>query len=102
MFEKKSKETQEIEKLKELVQLQDREIKDIKLECAQQFKTIRDLCVLKQYNDFDVREQKLKKVYEIATGNFAALFNDLVGFEEDEHKKENKIIELPNTRKSKQ
>lgn len=91
---KHSKEGQEIRRLEELVTLREREIKEIKSECAEQFKRIKDLCFINEYND---KYLKLKKIHEIASDNFSALVKDLVISEE---KEQAKIIELPTTRKS--
>ena len=41
---KHTEEAQEIKRLKRLVDLRDKEIIDIKRECADQFKKIKDLC----------------------------------------------------------
>lgn len=94
---KHSKEALEIKRLEELVELRDKEIKDIKVYCADQFKKIRDLCFINEYGD---RNMKLRKIHEIASDNFSQLVTDIVINETDEDKKA-KIIELPNTRKSK-
>lgn len=94
MLGKHSQEGQEIRKLKEENALKDREIKEIKTEYAEQFKKIKDLCYINEYND---KYLKLRKIYEIASDNFSALVKDLVISEEDEQAK---IIELPTTRKS--
>ncbi len=86
---KHSKEAIEIKKLEDKVKCKDREIKDIKLECAEQFKKIKDLCFSNTYNEkFD----KLKKIYEIASENFSVLVKDLIIAE---NSKSNKKIELP-------
>lgn len=86
---KHSKEAIEIKKLEDKVKRKDREIKDIKLECAEQFKKIKDLCFSNTYNEkFD----KLKKIYEIANENFSVLLKDLIIAE---NSKSNKKIELP-------
>lgn len=94
---KHSKEALEIKRLEELVELRDKEIKDIKVYCADQFKMIKDLCFINEYGD---RNMKLRKIHEIASDNFSQLVRDMVIDETDEDKKA-KIIELPNTRKSK-
>jgi len=94
---KHSKEALEIKRLEELVELRDKEIKDIKVYCADQFKKIKDLCFINEYGD---RNMKLRKIHEIASDNFSQLVTDIVINETDEDQKA-KIIELPNTRKSK-
>jgi hypothetical protein len=96
---KHSQELLEIKKLKELVELRNKEIKDIKVECATQFEKIKNLCFINDYND---KYLKLRKIHEIASDNFSALVKDIVISETDEEtpKGNAKIIELPNTRKS--
>ena len=94
---KHSKEALEIKRLEELVELRDKEIKDIKVYCAEQFKMIKDLCFINEYGD---RNMKLRKIHEIASDNFSQLVTDMVIDETDEAQKA-KIIELPTTRKSK-
>lgn len=93
---KHSKEALELKRLQELVERKDKEIKDIKIECADQFKKIKDLCFINEYND---RNLKLRKIHEIASDNFSALVRDIFINETDEDERA-KIIELPNTRKS--
>lgn len=92
---KHSSEALEIKKLQELIKRKDKEIKDIKTECAEQFKMIKDLCFINNYNDKNI---KLRKIHEIASGNFSALLKDIIINETDE---DTKIIELPNTDQSK-
>lgn len=92
---KHSSETLEIKKLQELIKRKDKEIKDIKTECAEQFKMIKDLCFINNYNDKNI---KLRKIHEIASDNFSALLKDIIINETD---KDTKIIELPNTDQSK-
>lgn len=94
---KHSKEALEIKRLEELVELRNKEIKDIKVYCADQFKKIKDLCFINEYGD---RNMKLRKIHEIASDNFSQLVRDIAIDETDEDQKA-KIIELPNTRKSK-
>ena len=91
---KHSEEAIKIKNLEDIVKRKDREIKDIKVECAEQFKKIRDLCFSNTYNE---RFDKLKKIYEIASENFSILVKDLIISNSD---KSSKIIELP-TRKVK-
>lgn len=90
---KHSNEALEIKRLQELI---DRKDKEIKTECADQFKKIKDLCFINEYND---RNSKLRKIHEIASDNFSALVRDIFINETDEDEIA-KIIELPNTRKS--
>ncbi len=91
---KHSEEAIKIRNLEDIVKRKDREIKDIKVEYAEQFKKIRDLCFSNTYNE---RFDKLKKINEIANENFLALINDLII---TDNSKPGKIIELP-TRKVK-
>ena len=91
---KHSEEAIKIKNLEDIVKRKDREIKDIKVECAEQFKKIRDLCFSNTYNE---RFDKLKKIYEIASENFSILVKDLII---SNSYKSSKIIELP-TRKVK-
>ena len=96
MMGKHSQEALDIKKLQELIYRKDQEIKDIKTECANQFKKIKELCFINEYNDKNV---KLRKIYKIASDNFSALVKDMLINDTDEDEKA-KIIELPNTRKS--
>ena len=91
---KHSEEAIKIKELEDVIKRKDKEIKDIKTECAEQFKKIRDLCFSNTYNE---RFNKLKKIYEIADDNFSALLKDLII---SDNSKSEKIIELP-TRKVK-
>ena len=97
---KHSKEAIEIKSLKEIIERKDKEIKDIKTECAEQFKRIKDLCFINDYGDKYV---KLRKIHEIASDNFSALVKDIIIAEQPEQQEQQemaKIIELPTTRKS--
>lgn len=71
---KHSREAVENKKLQEIIARRDKEIKDIKTECAEQFKMIKDLCFINEYNNKNI---KLKKIYEIASDNFSALVKDI-------------------------
>ena len=93
---KHTAEAQKIKKLEETIDLKNREIKDIKTECAEQFKMIKELCFCNSYSG---KLDKLSKIYEIASDNFSALITDI--FIDDGIEKEQKIIELPNTNQSK-
>lgn len=95
---KHTEEAQQIRERNETIKLKDKEIKDIKIECAEQFKRIKDLCFSNEYGGFNDERAKLRKIYEIASDNFAIILNDLLIDEEEQRKA--KIIELPNTRKS--
>ena len=48
---KHSREAVENKKLQEIIARRDKEIKDIKTECAEQFKMIKDLCFINEYNN---------------------------------------------------
>lgn len=93
---KHTSEAIKINQLEETIKLKDKEIKDIKTECAEQFKKIKDICFC---NDYNGKLDKLRKIHEIASDNFSALILDIVIYDDAEEKA--KIIELPNTRKSK-
>lgn len=88
----------EIEQLNKTIKLKDREIEDVKTECAGQFKQIRDLCFCNEYDDKLDKRKKLSKINEIASDNFSALINDLAINKISDKKA--KIIELPNTDQS--
>lgn len=90
-------EKQKITELEKTVRLKDREIKDIKIECAEQFKTIKELCTC---NDYNGRLNRIEKICEVASDNFTALVRDLLIENEEEKETKSKIIELPSTRKS--
>ena len=91
IFGKHTEEGQAIQKLQNTIKLKEKEIKDIKVECAEQFKNIKDLCFINDYGD---KYLSLKKIHEIASDNFSALVKDLAI---DEQKENAKIIELPTT-----
>lgn len=91
---KHTKEAVYIKQLEETIRLKDREIDEIKTECADQFKKIKDLCHSNSYGNINIL---LRKIEEIADDNFITLVKDLF-IENDE---EGKIIELPKTRQSK-
>ena len=84
---KRPKEGQTIRELEEIIRLRDREIHDIKTECAEQFRIIRDYCTC---NDYNGQLDRINKIHEVADNNFMALLKDLVDEEERA-----KIIELP-------
>lgn len=84
----------EIEQLKQTIKLRDREIEDVKTECAGQFKKIGDLCFC---NDYDGKLNKLRTINEIAQDNFSALVKDMAI---DRTSRRAKIIELPMTAQS--
>lgn len=93
---KHTEEAQEIKRLKRLIDLRDKEIIDIKRECADQFKKIKDLCFSNEYGGLNDKNAKLRKIYEIAADNFSALVKDLIISNTEETPK---IIELPTNRK---
>lgn len=67
----------EIEQLNETIKLKNRQIEDIQMECAGQFKQIRDLCFCNSYNDKLDTRKRFVKIEEIARDNFSALVKDL-------------------------
>ena len=91
IFGKHTEVGQAIQNLQNTIKLKEKEIKDIKVGCAEQFKNIKDLCFINDYGD---KYLSLKKIYEIASDNFSALVKDLAI---DEQKENAKIIELPTT-----
>lgn len=93
---KHTEEAQEIKRLKRLVDLRDKEIIDIKRECADQFKKIKDLCFSNEYGGLNDKNAKLRKIHEIAADNFSVIIQDLVISDERDIAK---IIELPTNRK---
>lgn len=74
IFGKHTEEGQAMQNLQNTIKLKEKEIKDIKVECAEQFKNIKDLCFINDYGD---KYLSLKKIYEIASDNFSALIKDL-------------------------
>jgi len=92
---KHTNEAQIIKELEKIIKLRNQEIKDIKVECAEQFRIIRDYCTC---NDYDKKLDRIKTIYEVADNNFMALIKDLVIEEEMTNAK---IIELPNRKISK-
>ena len=88
IFGKHTEVGQAIQNLQNTIKLKE---KEIKVECAEQFKNIKDLCFINDYGD---KYLSLKKIYEIASDNFSALVKDLAI---DEQKENAKIIELPTT-----
>lgn len=96
MLGKHSEEGQTIKRLQETIDLKEKEITDIKRECADQFKKIRDLCFANEYGGKNDKNAKLRKIHEIAADNFSALVKDLIISNTEETPK---IIELPTNRK---
>lgn len=88
----------EIEELNKTIKLKDREIEDVKLECAKEFKQIADLCFCNEYDGKLDKSKKLSKISEIASDNCSILMNDLEI--ENSLVKNVKIIELSRTCKS--
>lgn len=83
---------QYIAQLEDTVRRKDREIYEVKQECANAFKEIYELS---KGNSFDNDRAIKNKMGEIAKDNFNLLLDDLIDYDH-----ENKIIELP-TRKVK-
>lgn len=84
-----------IKQLEETIRLKDKEIEDIKMECAEQFKQIRTIASNNSLGNVDI---KIRKIIEIASDNFIALLKDM--YIENDHEEESKIIELPITDES--
>lgn len=80
--------------LNQTIELKDREIEDIKTECASQFELIRDLCFC---NDCEGKWDRLNRINEIAEDNFSALVKDLAI---DKLSDKAQIIELSTARQS--
>ena len=91
IFGKHTEEGQAIQKLQNTIKLKEKEIKDIKVECAEQFKNIKDLCFINDYGD---KYLSLKKIHEIASDNFSALVKDLAIDEQKENAKQNYVSSL--------
>lgn len=83
---------QKIEQLENIIKRKDREIYEVKQECANEFKQIFELSKI---NDYGNIRKIMNRMGEIAKDNFNLLLNDLIDYEHD-----SKIIELP-TRQSK-
>lgn len=80
-----------IRQLEETIRLKERELFDVKRECAEQFKNI---ATMLDNNDLGNKDIKIKRMAEIAKDNFNLLLDDLLEYEDK------KIIELPNTDQS--
>lgn len=85
---------QQIAKLEDTIRRKDREIYEVKEECANAFKQIYDLSKINGYGETRII---MNKMGEIAKDNFNLLLDDLIDYKYDQN---NKIIELP-TRQSK-
>lgn len=85
---------QEIAKLEDTIRRKDREIYDVKQECASAFKQIHELS---ESNSYGETRTIINKMGEIARDNFNILLNDLIDYK---YERNNKIIELPNTDQS--
>lgn len=81
--------------LEDIIKRKDREIKDIKTECASEFKRISDLCFCNSYNGELDERKKLSVIEKIAIDNYSALVTGLV-IDKDMPQKA-KIIELTTT-----
>lgn len=84
---KHTSEAIKIRELEETIRLKDKAIIDIQKYCAEQFRAIKELCFINEYND---RNAKIRKIHEIATDNLEQLVKDITISEEKA-----KIIELP-------
>lgn len=87
-----------IEELENTIEYKDREIRDIKNGCIEEFKKIKDLCFCNDYNGQYDDKKKLQKIFEIATDNYSILMKDIAI--EDGIYGKTKIIELPKTDQS--
>ena len=85
---------QKIAQLEDVIKRKDREIYEVKQECANAFKQIYELS---KGNSFDNDRAIKNKMGEIAKDNFNILLDDLVDYKYEQN---NKIIELL-TRQSK-
>ncbi len=83
---------QKIEQLENIIKRKDREIYEVKQECADAFKQIFELSKI---NDYGNIRKIMNRMGEIAKDNFNLLLDDLIDYDHG-----NKIIELP-TRKVK-
>lgn len=90
---KHTEETLKIKQLEETIKAKDKEIKDVKYSVAEILLQIRNLNESNDYNDPSVRKRKIS---EICTNTRYQLLIDEI----DEFYEKQKIIELPNTRKS--
>ena len=78
MFGKHTCEDYTNRQLSKIIKGRDREIEEIKTECANEFKKIADLCFCNEYGDKLDKFKKLSNIHEIARSNFSALAIDLV------------------------
>ena len=85
---------QKIAQLEDVIKRKDREIYEVKQECANAFKQIYELS---KGNSFDNDRAIKNKMGEIAKDNFNILLDDLIDYKYEQN---NKIIELL-TRQSK-
>lgn len=81
---------QKIEQLEDIIKRKDREIYEVKQECANTFKQIYDLSKI---NDYGQARRIMDKMGEIAKDNFNLLLDDLIDYDH-----ENKTIELPTSK----
>lgn len=80
---------QKVSKLEDTIRRKDREIYEVKQECASAFKEIYELS---KGNSFDNDRAIKNKMGEIAKDNFNILLDDLIDYKYEQN---NKIIELP-------
>lgn len=80
---------QKIAQLEDVIKRKDREIYEVKQECANAFKQIYELS---KGNSFDNDRAIKNKMGEMAKDNFNLLLDDLIDYK---YEQSNKIIELP-------
>lgn len=97
MMGKHTEEAQKIKQLEETIAAKDKEIKDIKFSVADVLLQIRNLNESNNYADPSV---KRRKISELCTDTRYELLIDEIDSFFGNEKKKAKIIELPNTRKS--
>lgn len=94
MLGKHTESGQKIAQLEDVIKRKDREIYEVKQECANAFKQIYELS---KGNSFDNDRAIKNRMGEIAKDNFNLLLDDLIDYKNEQN---NKIIELPNTDQS--
>ena len=78
MFGKHASEDYTNRQLRKVIERRNREIEDIKTECANEFKKIAELCFCNTYDEMLNEHKKLSVIEEIAQFNYLALSTDLV------------------------
>ena len=88
-FGKHTEVGQQIAKLEDTIRRKDREIYEVKQECASAFKEIYELSKANSLNNDGTIKNRMG---EIAKDNFNLLLDDLIDYKYEQN---NKIIELP-------